>query len=294
MTEVLSMTGFARAEGVAGGSRITVEAKAVNHRYQDFKFHLPRELGGFESRLAELARQFVSRGRLEVWVELLPGERPVTVAWNRPLALALTRAFREMKAELGLSGELDLSLLAREKDVIVIADSGAFSEAAWPELEAIFRAGFLDLQKMRRREGQALAGDILARLSELGTGAEEIGRRSPAVAAACRDRLLKRTQELLGKEGAVDPARLAQEAVLFADRSDITEEMVRTKSHLDQFREVMASPGPKGRKLDFLVQELFREINTATNKSQDAAISRLAVELKTELEKIREQVQNLE
>ena len=294
MAKIYSMTGYALVSGQAGGARITVEAKAVNNRYLDFKLHLPRELQGLEDKVMTLARSFFCRGRIELWANLEPGERPLEVRWNRPLAEGILKAGQEMKKALGLPGEFDLSLLAGQKDVILIADSGPWGEEAWPELGAVFSECFQALQKMRAQDGEALAEDILERVRGIEKRTEEIGARSKVVVGSYRERLEKRVRELIGDQSGLDPGRLAQEVALLADHADITEELVRLRSHLVQFREGMAEEGPRGRKLDFLVQELFREINTAANKAQDAAISRFAVEIKTDLEKIREQIQNLE
>jgi len=289
-----SMTGFARAEGALAGGRLTIEAKSVNHRYLDFKFHLPRELSSLEQKMAELARSSFQRGRIEVWVNFLPGGRPVQVVWNRPLAQGIISAFQEMKQALALEGNPDLALLASQKDVILIADSGAFGEDSWIELAPIFTACFQALQKMRGKEGATLVEDIIGRIGFIEDRLARLSGKAPLVVAAYQEKLGKRISELLSGQGGLDKDRLAQEAAIFADRGDVTEELVRAKSHLAQFRSVLDQAGPKGRQLDFLIQEIFREFNTLSNKAQDADMSALAVEVKTELEKIREQVQNLE
>jgi uncharacterized protein (TIGR00255 family) len=291
---VYSMTGYSRAEGPVGGARLTVEIKSVNHRYLDFRLHLPRELMGFEPKLNELIRAAFSRGRLECWVGFIPGLKPVIVRWNEPLARGIHAALLAMRQALELAGEPDLSLLALQKDVIVADDSGVLDERAGEELSALFLRAFEEMKTMRAGEGAQLAADLLSRLDQVEGWARGLEQKKEAVALGQRERLSKRLRELLSPESRVDPDRLAMEVAIMADRADITEELVRFKSHVGQFRAIMAGEGPKGRKLDFILQELFREVNTASNKAQDSQVSALAVEIKTELEKIREQVQNLE
>jgi len=289
-----SMTGYARAEGEALGMRVTVEMKSVNHRYLDLKLRLARQLQIFEPKVSELCRGKLGRGRVELWANLDPGDAPVNVKFNRPLAQGLLKALNRMKQELGLAGEPDLALLAREKDVILIDDTKAWGDEAWNELGPVFENALASLLEMRAREGRILAEDLSARLDAMEALLESLEDKAGGVVALYKKKLDKRIGELLGNGAGIEPERLAHETALFADRSDITEEMVRFKSHLGQFRETLSAPGPKGRKLDFLCQEFFREINTASNKAQDAEVSGLAVEIKTVLEKVREQVQNLE
>jgi len=276
------------------GRRVTVEVKSVNHRYLDLKLHLPRELAVLESKLTELCRTHVSRGRVDVYVALEPGTGPVGVKVNRPLAQGMVRALRELKEAFALAGEPDLALLASMNDVIIVENAGPLGEDSWPALAALAASVFQSLLVMRAREGASLARDLEARLDAVSTRFEDLVREAGNVLPLYRDKLARRMKELLGESAGVDPERLAQEAALLADRADITEEVVRARSHLEQFRAALGQDGPKGRKLDFLIQELFREVNTASNKAQSARASGAAVEIKTELEKMREQVQNLE
>lgn len=294
MGNIYSMTGYARASGRVSETSVTVEAKSVNHRYLDLKIHLPRELLMFENKVSELARSFFHRGRIELWVNSEPGERPVKVSWNRPLARGIMAAIQEMKWAFNLTSDAELALLASQKDVIIIADSGAFGDEAWSGLAAVVGECFQALQEMRAREGAALSEDIIKRLEAIEKNLDALSGEAGATIASYREKLEKRIVELMGDRGGIDPARLAQEVVIMADRADITEELVRARSHIGQFRAVLGDDGPKGRKLDFLTQELFREINTSSNKAAGVKVSGLAVDMKTELEKIREQVQNLE
>ncbi len=288
-----SMTGFSRAQGEVGGSLLTVEIRSVNHRFLDLRLHLPRVLQALEQKTAELIRGYISRGRVEVWVEHQPGRAPVEVVWNRPLAKGILDAVKEMQEELGIPGDPDLSLLAAHKDVIISEERFSLDHGARTQYEHVLEVCLVELAKMRAREGALLLEDLLARAARTGTWVSRVSSHAKETVDAYRDRLAQRVAELSsGRE--LDQQRLAQESALFADRCDVTEEVVRFESHLEQFDKVLQGESPKGRKLDFLIQEMMREINTASNKAQHAGVSGLAVEVKAELEKMREQVQNLE
>lgn len=293
MSEIYSMTGYGRSEGEVSGVALTVEAKSVNHRYLDMKLHCPRDLLGFESRITEVAKKYLSRGRVDLWVNYAPGQSPARVSWNRTMAEGLVKALGEMKREFGLEGGLTVSLLASMKDVIIADDSGSWSDESWEELRPLFEDCFSQMNQMRAREGKALSEDLRTRMDTLREKIGAIKELAPRVPEMYREKLEKRMADLMEK-GPAGEDRLAQEAALFADRADITEELVRLAAHLDRFDETLSEDGAKGRKMDFLVQEMFREINTAGNKAQDADISSLSVDVKTEIEKIREQIQNLE
>lgn len=292
--EVFSMTGYSRVEGEVGGARLTIEVKSVNHRYLDYRLKLPRELSAFEARLTEILRKEIARGRVEVYVDYASADRPAAVRWNEPLARGIVEALRAMGTALSLPGEPDLALLAAQKDVIVSGERGEPGEAEAEELAALFLKALAGLKAMRAKEGAALADDLKTRMAQVETWIGALEEKKAEVNAGIRERLNRRLTELLGPDSRLDPDRLAAEVAILVDRADITEELVRFGSHLGQFRSVLAGAGPRGRKLDFILQELFREINTASNKSQDAGVSAIAVDIKTELEKIREQVQNLE
>ena len=294
MATVYSMTGYARGEGKVADRRVTIEVKTVNHRYLDLKLHLPRELSSFEPALSELCRGLVARGRVDVFVGIGLGGGAAAVALNRPLAEGMMAALRELKEAFGVEGEPDLALLAGREGVILIDASGPLGESAWPEFSALAANVLHALRDMRAREGAALARDLDQRIGAIAANFESAAAHAGEVVEAYREKLERRVRELGGDAVGLPADRLAQEVVMFADRSDVTEELVRARSHLSQFRAALAADGPKGRKLDFLVQEISREINTLSNKCQSALISGLAVDIKTELEKVREQVQNLE
>ena len=294
MSEIYSMTGFARADGEVCGRGVEVEVKSVNHRYLDLKIRLPRELAGLETKVAGICRALLARGHVEVSVTMSPGDAPVEVMVNRELAEGMVAALRQLKDELKLAGEPDLSLLASQKDVILIKPSGLSDEDAEPEISALVTSAIQSLKQMRAKEGALLTEDLLARITTIETGFRELEPLAKDVPIAYREKLERRLAELTAGGSAVEPERLAHEVAIFADRSDVTEELVRGISHVAQFRAALTGDGPRGRKLDFMTQEIFREINTVASKAQNPDMSALAVKIKTELEKIREQVQNLE
>jgi len=294
LLSVYSMTGYARVEGPALGGSVSVEIKSVNHRYLELRFFLPPSLQFLEADMARLFREKVCRGRVEVRINLSGVDLPVAVEWNRGLAKQMDLALKEMKEELGLQGELDLAMLAGQKDVLTINEKVQAEEESWKELRPVLEDSLSSFLEMRAKEGAALAEDLMARLESIGKWTGEVERNKDNVVETYRQRLQRRLSEILEDPEKVDRSRLEQEVALLADRADITEELVRTRSHLDQMGKLIETEGAKGRKLDFLTQELFREITTMGNKAQDAEVSRLVVDMKAELEKIREQVQNLE
>ncbi len=279
------MTGHGRGTAETDDRRVTVEVRAVNHRFLDLKVRVPLE-AEVERRAAEAIRRRVERGAITVSVrEEGPGTRAVRV--DLPLARGVFDALCELQRNLGIQGPISMALIASQPGVL------AFGEP--PEGDALFLAA-LDaaleaMVAMRRAEGEALARDLGARLDRLEALARDITRLAGGMPLA----LAARLRERLDRLGAdVPPERLAAEAALLADRADVTEELVRLASHLKQARELVAAEAASGRKLDFLVQEMGREVNTVGSKSPSAEISRCVVEAKAELEKIREQVQNVE
>jgi len=291
---VRSMTGYGRGEAEEPYRKFTVELKAVNHRFSEVVVRLPRTLLALEDRIRRVVLEYVHRGRVDVFVNLDEGEgRPVAVKVDKDLALAYYKAMKELQGDLGLSGVISLDHLIAMPQIFLPDEPKAEPEEWWPSIERALREACAGLVAMRQEEGAALASDLDTRLAEMENLAGRIAERAPEVAGAYRERLQQRLQELAG-DLAVDPARLAQEVAFFAERADITEELVRLASHLRQARECLAAEGPVGRRLDFLAQEMFREVNTIGSKAQDEMIGKLVVELKIQLEKVREQVQNVE
>jgi uncharacterized protein (TIGR00255 family) len=288
------MTGFGAARAEAGSETISVELRAVNGKFCEVKPRLPRELSALEPELVKSVKGRISRGVIDAFVRReAGGARGVLPRVDLTLAAAYAKAFRELKDSLGLAGEATVQDLAAMDGVISLGESAPDPEAAASALQKALASAIDALDEMRKREGEALARDLSARLDTIEKGAREVSRLAPLQVDAVRERLSARIAELT-RGVPLEPSRLAQEVALFADRTDVAEELTRLASHLAQARGLISSESPAGRKLEFLVQELNREINTIGSKSQHAGIAATVVELKAELERIREQVQNVE
>jgi uncharacterized protein (TIGR00255 family) len=291
---IKSMTGYGRREGTWAGGGLTVEIRAVNHRYLEVVTRVPRSLAAFEDHLKRVVQGRASRGRFEVTVTL-SGEREAdkTLTLNRPLARQYHKVLTELQRDLRLGGTVDLSVMAAFRDVITPSERPSDSGPLKQAVVRLLRGAVTDLDTMRRREGEALRRDLTERLKTVRAGVEAVAERAPAVVEEYFARMKTRIERLLGAE-PVDQARLSQELAVYADRSDVTEEITRLRSHLEQFHAALASRKPVGRAMDFLLQEMGREVNTIGSKANDNEISTHVVQLKGELEKIREQVQNIE
>lgn len=289
-----SMTGFGRGEAGAAGRAYTVEVHSVNHRFLEVRCRLPRRLQGLEPKVQQALQGRFARGHFEVSVQekdLGGGARRLSL--DTALAREYAALLRGLQEELGLPGEVSLGLVASQRELIAIEEAEAPVEEAWTALRPALETALQELAAMRRQEGEALVGALNRELAAIEAIQERILQRAPEAVAAQRDRLRARIAELLeGRE--LDPGRLEQEVAILADRADITEECDRLRSHLAQFRATLAQGGPQGRRLDFLLQEMGREANTTGSKSADAALAHEVVELKAALERLREQVQNLE
>jgi uncharacterized protein (TIGR00255 family) len=289
-----SMTGFGRGEGETKLGRVSVETRSVNHRYCDINIKLPKRLVPFENRIKEMIRFQVSRGKIDISVKLDSlGEENLQLSADLHLAEQYYKALQSLKKRLHLKDRITLELVAGAKDVITVKEEAGDLEPFWQELLPVVKRSFQDLDEMKRSEGESLSKDLHQRLERITQRLEEIKHLSPSRLEAYRNRLHERVRALLG-EIDVDPSRFQQEVVLMAERTDITEEIVRAESHLAQFLGLLRADEPVGRKMDFLLQEIHREVNTASAKANDAEISQRVVEIKAELEKIREQVQNIE
>jgi uncharacterized protein (TIGR00255 family) len=288
------MTGYGRGEASGEKGQLTVEIRSVNHRYLNIVVRTPRKLSPLEEKLKSKLQTRVERGRLDVYVTLEErGKGRQRLQVDKDLALAYHNALRELQKEFNLPGTIDLSVLVGLPDIFALEEVESDAEEFWPLLEAAASEALDELIAMRQSEGRSLVEDMRQRLEVIAAEARTIKERSGLVAEEYRERLRNRAEELLG-ETAVDDERLEAEVVYHAERSDITEELVRLKSHLDQFREALDSQGAVGRKLKFIVQELHREINTVGSKAQDTATGKAVVEVKSQIEKLREQVQNVE
>ena len=287
------MTGFGSAEGNVLGGRLSIEIRSVNHRYYNPQLKLPFELGGVEGPLRERLRQLLERGHVTVsarWIEAPQRDGAIAVDLTR--ARQLVAAAKELKKRLKLKGEVDLAFVARQPEVLTPHQDGV-ATAQWSEVEPIAERAVRELLVMRAREGAALAAELDGRLRALETGAATIERRAPERLTAELGRLKKALAELAAGV-QVDEQRLAVEVALMADRVDITEELVRLRTHLAACGEALVSDGAVGKQLGFLAQELLREVNTIGSKANDAGITQTVITMKGELEKFREQIDNLE
>ncbi|MGE5552690.1 MAG: YicC/YloC family endoribonuclease [Betaproteobacteria bacterium] len=291
---VRSMTGFGRGEAVQGRYRVTVEARAVNHRFLDVAPRLPKAATGFEDKVRAMVAGRLSRGRVEVFVSLEEAEevpRPVRV--DIPLARGYREALEELRAALALPGETTLEMLLNMPGVVAVEET-TDPETLGEALQEALTLALEELVRMREAEGLRLRADLEQRLATVGGAVETIAARAPAVVEEYRTRLEERVREVLGNF-PVDEGRLLQEVALVADRISIAEEVVRLRSHLSEAAAILAGDeAAVGRKFDFLVQEMNREINTIGSKANDVQIAREVIAVKAELEKIREQVQNIE
>lgn len=292
--EVLhSMTGFGRAAVRRGEVRAEVEVRTLNHRYLDVQIRCDRRHAALEERLRRLASQRVRRGRVEIHVLLEDfSEAARTVTVDLKLLEGYLQAFEEARRLVPVESEWDPEALLAIPGLFVVHESPPDVDRLWPPLEEALSAAFDAVLAARRAEGAALQADLEAKAQSVEELLAAVAERAPAARAAYRARLERRLAEL--DAGAADPVRLAQETLIFAERSDIEEELVRSRKHLLTFKETLKRTVPSGRKLDFLLQELFREANTIGSKSQDAQIGAAVVELKELLEQMREQVQNIE
>jgi len=294
---IQSMTGYGKGECSLYNRKFTVEIKSVNHRYNDVNIKLPRVMNAFEDKIRAILSQSVSRGKTDVYVNYETfSQSDVKVALNEPLADAYFEKLNELGKLYNLCETPSLTLLARFPDVLSVernAESDETANEMWAALEGALRAAVANFAAMRAREGEALKADILKKCEGIQNIVSEITERAPLVAKEYRDKLNARVAEALG-EANIDEARLILEVTIFADRSCIDEELTRLASHLSQMGVILNETDPIGRKLDFLVQEMNREINTIGSKSNDLTITRLVVDAKSEIEKIREQVQNIE
>lgn len=287
------MTGFGAAEGPAGSGRLRVELRTVNHRFFNFAPKLPGDLASLEQELRERLRREFDRGHVTAqvrWVEAPERALALTVDTERARAIAVR--LRELRAAAGLDGSIDVDLVARQPDVLRW-EGGDAPEVAWADLEPIVAAAAAECRAMREREGAVLAQELRRRLDLMEDAAEAIAARAPERLVRERDRLRAAVAELLDGRTA-DEQRIAQEVALTADRLDITEELVRFAAHVAAAREALAADRPMGKQLGFLAQELGREVNTMGAKANDAVITQRVIAMKGELEKFREQLENLE
>lgn len=291
---VRSMTGYGRYQQTVDGMDITVEIKSVNHRYYEYASRISRAYGFLDDKLKSYIQQSISRGKVDVYVWIDTVETPGSeVSVNYTLAESYLKALRDLSQRYNLRDDSSVVMLARFPDVLTVRRVSEDEEAVWQAVRTVTDAALERFVSMREREGAALKGDILSRADTIRQAVAKVEERSPVTVKEHMAKVEARMRELLGS-ASVDEQRLLTEAAIFADKIAVAEETVRLRSHLDQLAHMLESDEPVGRKLDFLVQEINRESNTIGSKAQDVTLARIVVDIKAEIEKIREQIQNLE
>ena len=293
---IKSMTGFGRGEFSDGKRNVIAEIKTVNHRYADITVKMPKRYSFAEEKIKGIIKTQVKRGKADVSIiveNLTEGD--ITVNLNTPVAEQYIARLRELKDSYNLEGEIDITLVSSMPDVLKAVPDVADEEEVAAVICSAVQLASANLDEMRIREGEKLAADLLVRGETIKGIVKSISTRAPKVASEYKDKMYSRIQELLEEKVDVPEERILVEAAIFADKASITEELVRLDSHMDQLRKFLTEgSGPIGKKLDFLVQEMNRETNTIGSKANDLEITSLMLEAKSEIEKIREQVQNIE
>lgn len=288
------MTGYGRGEAVLHERAITVELRAVNNRYLDCSVKIPRLYVFAEETIKSQVQKSVGRGKVDVFVSIdATAADKVAVTLNRPVADGYYAALTEMQKAYGLADDISVSLLSRFPDVFLVEKEQGDADVIAQDIGQVLALALEDFNAMRRREGEKLAEDVRARGRTIAALVTQVEARSPETVAEYREKLLQRMSEVL-ENTQIDESRILTEAALFADKVAVDEETVRLRSHLSQLEEMLDKGGAIGRKLDFLIQEFNREANTIGSKCSDVALARVVVEIKGEIEKIREQVQNIE
>ena len=291
---IKSMTGYGKSEQTIDSLNVTVEIKSVNHRYFEFSARVPREYGFLEEKLKKYCNSLITRGKVECYVSVEDlEEREMEVNVNETLAAGYVKALKELSERFGLKDDISAVTLSRYPDVITLHKASEDEERIWNAVKTVAETAVSKFIEMRETEGSKLRGDILSRADYIIECVEFIEGRSPETVREYNEKLKRRMKELLG-DAAVDEQRLLNEAAIYADKIAVDEETVRLRSHISQLREFMNSSEAIGRKLDFLVQEINREANTIGSKAQDVDIAKKVIAIKAEVEKIREQVQNIE
>ncbi len=291
---IRSMTGFGRRQAPWQDGSVTVEMRSVNHRFLEIACRLPRPLSPLEDSFKKAIQQRCTRGRIDITVTVQAGKgRAENVILDQSLAKQYHQALRTLKKSLKLSGSIDLALMAGLRDVLSVSDQPTEDPKLAKIAQQLTVEALADLEGMRTREGKALAEDMSARIQTIRGHKTLVAARTPLLAQEIFDKMKGRVEKLLGSE-IPDPSRLYQELAVYADRGDITEEIVRLDSHMIQFEQTLNRADSVGKTLDFLLQEIGREVNTIGSKANDAEIAGHVVQMKAELERIREQVQNVE
>ena len=291
---IKSMTGFGRCEITEGERKFTVELKAVNHRYLDVNIRMPKKLNFFDASIRNLLKQYAQRGKVDIFITYEDtSENQVSLKYNRALAEEYLQYFKMMQETFGLDDDIRVSTLSRCPEVFTMEEQAEDEEALWNGLEKALKGAFAQFVDTRVAEGENLKKDIVDKLDEMLELVAHIEKRSPEIVAEYRAKLEAKVKELL-EDTQIDEGRLASEVVIFADKICTDEETVRLKSHIKHMKATLEEKEGIGRKLDFIAQEMNREANTILSKANDLTVSNYAIDLKTGIEKVREQIQNIE
>ena len=291
---IKSMIGFGRAEVITKERKITVELKSVNHRYLDLSIKMPRKLVFLEGAIRNLMKTYMQRGKVDVFITYEDYTLSCgALKYNKELAGEYLAYIRQMAEEFGLENDVKAGALSRYPDVLTMEEQSVDEDALWAVLEAPLREACEKFAQSRAREGENLKNDLIAKLDALDEKVSQVEARSPEVVDSYREKLEAKVHELL-EDSQIEDSRIAAEVVLFSDKICNDEETVRLHSHIQGMKKMLEEKEGIGRKLDFMAQEMNREANTILSKSSDLIISNIAIDLKTEIEKIREQVQNVE
>lgn len=291
---IKSMTGFGTGDAETADFKVHIEVKAVNQRFLETNYHMPYSMNMFENQLTKKIKEYASRGKLDINIRFQDlRDKAVTVKVDKGLVAAYGQALQEISSQLELSAPVTAAQIASYPDVLKLNEENADLEAAQPVLMQAMEQALESFVAMREAEGQNIQRDLLARIGTLENFVGELEKLAPEIVATYRQRLENLLKEYLAKED-IEESRLIQEVALFTDKVNYTEETVRLRSHFDQFRQIITAGEPVGRKLDFLIQEMNREINTVASKANSAGAAQFVVDVKSEIEKIREQIQNIE
>ncbi|MBQ1291816.1 MAG: YicC family protein [Lachnospiraceae bacterium] len=291
---IRSMTGYGRSELVRGDLKFTVEMKSVNNRYLDISIKMPRQLNPFESAIKAELKKYMQRGKVDVFISLEDlAESNVTIRYNRTVAQQYLDHLRQMAEDFGLENDIKVSALSRYPDVLTMEEESPDTSDYWEPLREALDLAAQQFYEARTREGGFLRDDLLAKLDEMQENVEFITQRAPVIVETYRRQLYEKVSDLL-QGTAIDEGRILEEVTIYSDKVCVDEELVRLRSHIEAVRTELSGDEGVGRKLDFIAQEMNRESNTILSKSDDLAVSDRAIELKTCVEKIREQIQNIE
>ena len=291
---IKSMTGFGRAEVSTESCKVTVEMKSVNHRYLDVNMKMPKKLNFFEASIRNLLKEYIQRGKVDLFISYEDlSENSVNITYHKEVAAEYVNYLQQMAADFSLENDIRVSSLARFPEVITLDDVEIDEEGVWKSLEKAIRGAAEGFVESRIKEGENLCRDLISKLDEMLEAVDFIEVRSPQIIEEYKKRLTDKVQEML-QDAKVDEARLVTEVTIFADKVCVDEELVRLRSHIQTTKNTLLEGGGIGRKLDFLAQEMNREANTILSKANDLEISNKGIELKTAIEKVREQIQNIE